>query len=64
MLKNGRHGGLPGGILRVVLIDDIATILDCSPRTVAKHLEQIYSKLQVENRTAAAMQAVHVLSKN
>lgn len=42
---------------------DIATILDCSPRTVAKHLEQIYSKLQVENRTAAAMQAVHVLSK-
>ncbi len=43
---------------------DIATILACSPRTVAKHLEQIYSKLQVENRTAAAMQAVHVLSKN
>lgn len=42
---------------------DIATILDCSPRTVAKHLEQIYFKLQVENRTAAAMQAVHVLSK-
>ena len=42
---------------------DIATILDCSPRTVAKHLEQIYSKLQVENRTAAAMQAVHALSK-
>lgn len=42
---------------------DIATILDCSPRTVAKHLEQIYFKLQVENRTAAAMQAVHALSK-
>lgn len=42
---------------------DIATILDCSPRTVAKHLEQIYFKLQVENRTAAAMQAVHVLSR-
>ncbi len=42
---------------------DIATIPDCSPRTVAKHLEQIYSKLQVENRTAAAMRAIHVLSK-
>jgi DNA-binding NarL/FixJ family response regulator len=28
MLKNGRHGGLPGGILRVVLIDDIATSSD------------------------------------
>lgn len=43
---------------------DIAAILDCSPRTVAKHLEQIYSKLQVENRTAAAMRAIHALSKN
>jgi DNA-binding NarL/FixJ family response regulator len=42
---------------------DIATILDCSPRTVAKHLEQIYFKLRVENRTAAAMQAIHALSK-
>ncbi|HEU0162242.1 MAG TPA: response regulator [Rhizomicrobium sp.] len=43
---------------------DIAVILDCSPRTVNKHLEQIYSKLQVENRTAAAMRAIHVLSTN
>lgn len=43
---------------------DIAAILACSPRTVAKHLEQIYSKLEVENRTAAAMRAVLVLSKN
>jgi DNA-binding NarL/FixJ family response regulator len=33
---------------------DIAQILGLSPRTVDKHLEQIYSKLGVENRTAAA----------
>jgi len=43
---------------------DIASILSCSPRTVNKHLEQIYEKLQVENRTAAAMHAVRVLSEN
>ena len=40
---------------------DIAEILDCSPRTVNKHLEQIYSKLGVENRTAAAAIAVRLL---
>lgn len=33
---------------------DIAQILELSPRTVDKHLEQIYAKLGVENRTAAA----------
>lgn len=37
---------------------DIAQILGVSPRTVDKHLEQIYSKLGVENRTAAATIAV------
>jgi DNA-binding NarL/FixJ family response regulator len=37
---------------------DIAQILGLSPRTVDKHLEQIYSKLGVENRTAAATIAV------
>ena len=33
---------------------DIAAILSLSPRTVDKHLEVIFSKLSVENRTAAA----------
>ncbi|MBY0381863.1 MAG: DNA-binding response regulator [Xanthobacteraceae bacterium] len=38
---------------------DIAQILGLSPRTVDKHLEQIYSKLGVENRTAAAAVAAN-----
>ena len=33
---------------------EIAIILDFSPRTVNKHLEQIFRKLGVENRTTAA----------
>jgi DNA-binding NarL/FixJ family response regulator len=41
---------------------DIAEILSLSPRTVNKHLEQIFSKLGVENRTAAAAIAVRALS--
>jgi DNA-binding NarL/FixJ family response regulator len=41
---------------------DIAQILGLSPRTVDKHLEQIYSKLGVENRTAAA--AIAAKTKN
>jgi len=41
---------------------DIAQILGLSPRTVDKHLEQIYSKLGVENRTAAAAIAVKTRS--
>jgi len=40
---------------------DVAEILECSPRTVNKHLEQIFHKLSVENRTAAAMLALRVL---
>lgn len=39
---------------------DIAEILTLSPRTVNKHLEQIYTKLGVENRTSAAAIAVRV----
>ena len=39
---------------------DIAQILGLSPRTVDKHLEQIYAKLGVENRTAAAAIATNI----
>ena len=41
---------------------DIATILNLSPRTVTKHVEQIFVKLGVENRTAAAAIAFSHLS--
>jgi len=40
---------------------DIGQILGMSPRTVNKHLEQVYVKLGVENRAAAAAIAVRVL---
>jgi DNA-binding response OmpR family regulator len=43
---------------------DIAQILGLSPRTVDKHLEQIYSKLGVENRTAAAAIATNTNRRN
>lgn len=43
---------------------DIAEILGLSPRTVNKHLEQIYAKLGVENRTAAATLAMRVLASS
>jgi DNA-binding CsgD family transcriptional regulator len=39
----------------------IASIVGASPRTVHKHLEHIYVKLGVENRTAAAMRARSML---
>ncbi|GAB0112649.1 response regulator [Acidisoma sp. C75] len=41
---------------------DIAEILGMSPRTVQKHLEQIYAKLGVENRAAAAAMVTRSLS--
>ncbi len=43
---------------------EIAEILDMSPRTVNKHLETIFPKLAVENRTAAAATALKVLSSS
>jgi DNA-binding NarL/FixJ family response regulator len=43
---------------------DIAQILGLSPRTVDKHLEQIYAKLGVENRTAAAAIAANTSRRN
>lgn len=41
---------------------DIGKILEVSPRTVNKHLEQIFPKLGVENRTAAARIAISTLN--
>lgn len=40
---------------------EIGTILTMSPRTVNKHLEQIFRKLNVENRTTAAVIALKYL---
>ncbi len=42
---------------------EAAEILSMSPRTVNKHLEQIYTKLQVDNRTSAAGVALKVLAQ-
>jgi len=42
---------------------DIAEILGLSPRTVSKHLEQIFEKLGVENRTAATALAIRHLQE-
>ncbi len=40
---------------------DVGEILGLSPRTVNKHLEQVFAKLGVENRASAAIRAVQVL---
>jgi len=40
---------------------EIGEILSLSPRTVNKHLEQIYPKIQVDNRTAATSIAIQSL---
>ena len=40
---------------------DISTILNLSPRTVNKHLEQVFQKMGVDNRTSAAVAADRVL---
>lgn len=43
---------------------DIGDILSLSPRTVNKHLEQIFIKMGVENRTAAAVLSAQALKQN
>ncbi len=43
---------------------EIAQILDMSPRTVNKHLEQVFKKIGVENRTAAASVSIRLLSEH
>ncbi len=42
---------------------DIGEILNISPRTVNKHLEQVFVKLGVENRAAAACVSVRALTR-
>jgi len=42
---------------------EIGEILTISPRTVNKHLEQIFVKLGVENRASAAARAVRTLAR-
>jgi len=42
---------------------EIGQILGISPRTVNKHLEQIFVKLGVENRASAAARAVRLLTR-
>lgn len=40
---------------------EIAQILSLSPRTINKHLEQLYPKIEVDNRTSAASIALQTL---
>ena len=40
---------------------DVGDILGLSPRTVNKHLEQVFAKMGVETRAAAAIQVVGIL---
>ncbi|MDF1629456.1 MAG: DNA-binding response regulator [Alcanivoracaceae bacterium] len=42
---------------------EIGQILEVSPRTVNKHLEQVFRKLGVENRTSAAAVAIKYLAR-
>ncbi|TVP44520.1 MAG: DNA-binding response regulator [Halomonas sp.] len=43
---------------------EIGQILELSPRTVNKHLEQVFRKLGVENRTSAAAMAFQCLTNS
>ena len=42
---------------------EIGMILSTSPRTINKHLEQVFKKLGVENRTTAATLALQQLNR-
>lgn len=42
---------------------DMADILCLSPRTINKHLEQIFAKIGVENRASAAVRAVNIMQE-
>jgi DNA-binding NarL/FixJ family response regulator len=60
----GREGEVLSWLSKGKTNRDIAQILGLSPRTVDKHLEQIYAKLGVENRTAAAAVATSASRRN
>jgi DNA-binding NarL/FixJ family response regulator len=60
----GREGEVLSWLSKGKTNRDIAQILGLSPRTVDKHLEQIYAKLGVENRTAAAAIATSASRRN
>jgi DNA-binding response OmpR family regulator/DNA-binding CsgD family transcriptional regulator len=57
----GREAEVLAWIARGKSSRNISEILGISTRTVDKHLEQIYSKLGVENRVSAAALAVRIL---
>ena len=40
---------------------EIGEILSLSPRTINKHLEQLYPKIEVDNRSAATSIAIRTL---
>src|SRR6266478_1166801 len=61
---NTREGEVLSWLSKGKTNRDIAQILGLSPRTVDKHLEQIYAKLGVENRTAAAAIATSTSRRN
>lgn len=42
---------------------DIATILGCAENTIKVHLARVFEKMGIENRNAASMRAVEILSK-
>ena len=42
--------------------EEIGIILECSPNTVRKHVEHIFEKLGVENRTSIATRVIEALS--
>jgi DNA-binding CsgD family transcriptional regulator len=55
----GRRNNVAGS---TITRDYVGEILRISPRTVKKHLEQIFTKFGVENRASAAARAVKILA--
>ena len=63
LLLTGREAEVLLWISRGKSNREIGEILHISPRTVNKHLEQVFVKLGVENRASAAARAVRALSR-